>query len=132
MRESETRNAFTPLQRLRRIAAPAIRRSGDPASPPRRKIGETGGGGQSGASVVRGEIEPSHAAPSRQSAADPERPSRQSAADPERPSRQTAIEPQRRLAHEAFDQQYADMLSRLPRRDAHGVEQIISEFATNG
>ena len=121
MRESETRNAFTPLQRLRRIAAPAIRRSGDPASPPRRKIGETGGGGQSGASVVRGEIEPSHAAPSRQSAA-----------DPERPSRQTAIEPQRRLAHEAFDQQYADMLSRLPRRDAHGVEQIISEFATNG
>ena len=110
MRESETRNAFTPLQRLRRIAAMAIRRSGDPAAPPDRKRGETGGGGRIGASGVRGGIAPSHAAP----------------------SRQTAIEPQRRLAHEAFDQQYADMLSRLQRRDAHEADQIISEFATNG
>lgn len=121
MRESETRNAPPPP---RRLAAPAIRRSGDTSATPDRKRGETGGGGRIGASVVRGEIEPSHAAPSRQSAA-----------DPERPSRQAAIEPQRRLAHDQFDQfdqQYADMLSRLPRRDAHGVEQIISEFATNG
>lgn len=118
MRESETRNATPPP---RRLAAPAIRRSGDTSATHGRKRGETGGGGRIGASVVRGEIEPSHAAPSRQSAA-----------DPERPSRQAAIEPQRRLAHDQFDQQYADMLSRLPRRDAHGVEQIISEFATNG
>ena len=107
MRESETRNATPPP---RRLAVPAIRRSGDPAAPPDRKRGETGGGGRIGASGVRGEIEPSHAAP----------------------SRQTAIEPQRRLAHDNFDQQYADMLSRLPRRDAHEADQIISEFATNG
>ena len=107
------RNATPPP---RRLAAPAIRRSGDTSATPDRKRGETGGGGRIGASVVRGEIEPSHAAPSRQSAADPE----------------SAAYPQRRLAHEAFDQQYADMLSRLPRRDAHEADQIISEFATNG
>ena len=107
MRESETRNATPPP---RRLAAPAIRRSGDTSATHGRKRGETGGGGRIGASAVRGEVEPSHAAP----------------------SRQAAIEPQRRLAHEAFDQQYADMLSRLPRRDAHEADQIISEFATNG
>ena len=118
MRESETRNATPPP---RRLAVLAIRRSGDTSATPDRKRGETGGGGRIGASAVREEIEPSHAEPSRQSAA-----------DPERPSRQAAIEPQRRLAHDHFDQQYADMLSWLPRRNAHGVEQIISEFATNG
>ena len=118
MRESETRNATPPP---RRPAVLAIRRSGDTSATPDRKRGETGGGGRIGASVVRGEIEPSHAAPSRQSAA-----------DPERPSRQSAIEPQRRLAHDHFDQQYADMLSRLPRRDAHEADQIVSTDATNG
>lgn len=107
MRESETRNATPPP---RRLAVLAIRRSGDTSATPDRKRGETGGGGRIGASAVRGEVEPSHAAP----------------------SRQAAIEPQRRLVHDHFDQQYADMLSWLPRRNAHGVEQIISEFATNG